>query len=127
MPSDMKRMTFYESKRGANILHIETEGCIVNIQVGLTDAEGRKVTSVRILPEDEERGGDGDGRIWRVADDGTRIIRQSITPSEGECRFCGDYVQRADTDLLEAEGETADERRHCDVSRNHLHELAIIP
>lgn len=34
-----------------NLLHIETEGGIVNIRVGLTDRQGRKVTSVEILPD----------------------------------------------------------------------------
>lgn len=61
----MKTVRHYSTARD-KMLHIETEGCIVNIQVGLTDNEGRAVTSVTILPDDESRGGDGEQRIWRV-------------------------------------------------------------
>lgn len=32
-------------------LHIEADGCIVNIREGLTDLKGRKVTNVEILPD----------------------------------------------------------------------------
>lgn len=34
-----------------NLLHIETDGCIVNIRTGLHDREGRPVTSVEILAD----------------------------------------------------------------------------
>jgi hypothetical protein len=66
----MKRISFHAStNRSGNLLHIETDGCIVNIHVGLHDADGRKVTSVRILPDDyAERGG-------RWVQDGSRIVQ----------------------------------------------------
>lgn len=35
------------------LLHIETDGCIINIRVGLTNAEGRSVTSVEILSDED--------------------------------------------------------------------------
>lgn len=60
-----------------NLLHIETDGCIVNIRVGLRDSEGRGVTSIEILPDDETRSPDPDGCYWRL--DGhvnTRVVRQ---------------------------------------------------
>lgn len=34
-----------------NVLHVETEGCIVNIRTGLHDRDGRAVTSVEILAD----------------------------------------------------------------------------
>ena len=35
---DMKRISFYaDTNRSGNLLHIETDGCVVNIQVGLHD------------------------------------------------------------------------------------------
>jgi hypothetical protein len=34
-----------------NLLHIETEGGIVNVRVGLRDRDGRPVTSVEIIPD----------------------------------------------------------------------------
>ena len=33
------------------LLHVETPNGIVNIQVGLTDARGRSVDSVQIIPD----------------------------------------------------------------------------
>lgn len=69
----METIQFYANDSGRKTLHIETDGCVVNIDVGLTDAEGRQVTRVSVSPDDETRGGDGDGRIWRQ--DGPRVIR----------------------------------------------------
>lgn len=76
----MKTVQFYaDTNRSDNLLHIETDGCIVNIHVGLTDNQGRRVTSVSISPEDKSRGGDGEGRMWSIAGDSgpgnIRIIR----------------------------------------------------
>lgn len=70
----MKSISFYaKGNRSDNLLHIETDGAVVNIRVGLTDAEGHQVTSVQIIPDDESRGGDGNGNTWYQ--DGSRIIR----------------------------------------------------
>lgn len=82
----MKTIFWYPSKRrksalAADTLHIEAEGCIVNIRVGLTDSRGRKVTAVSILPDDETRGGDGQGRVWRlVGAAGARVVRLNKNP-----------------------------------------------
>jgi hypothetical protein len=66
------------SLRDANrdLLHIETPGAIVNICVGLTDRRGRAVIRVDVLPDDEARGGDAQGRVWRLVGSGTaRVVR----------------------------------------------------
>lgn len=42
--------------------HIEVEGCIVNIRTGLHDRQGRKVTSIEIIPDDRYAG----ERIWKL-------------------------------------------------------------
>ena len=69
----MKTIQFYAAtNRSGNMLHIETDGCTVNIQVGLHDDEGRKVTRVSVSPGDETRGGDGSGDFWHQ--DGERVI-----------------------------------------------------
>ena len=48
----MRRISFYANRnRSGNLLHIETDGCIVNIQVGLQDHKGREITSINILPD----------------------------------------------------------------------------
>jgi hypothetical protein len=49
----MKRVSFSKANRSGNILHIETEGCIVNIRVNLHDSKGNDITSVEILPDSE--------------------------------------------------------------------------
>lgn len=33
------------------ILHVEADGCIVNVQVGLRDREGRRVTRIDVIPD----------------------------------------------------------------------------
>jgi hypothetical protein len=75
----MQREAFYYSPRNQyNTLHIETDGCIVNIRVGRFDKDGRQITCVDVVPDGEDRGGDGAGRIWRIlpgdADGVTRVI-----------------------------------------------------
>lgn len=50
MRSDMKTVVHTLPCR-KRLLHIEAEGCIVNIRVGLTDADGRPVTSVEVLAD----------------------------------------------------------------------------
>lgn len=68
----MKTIQFYAAtNRSGNLLHIETDGCIVNIHVGLTDGEGRRVTRVDVLPEDESHP-DAAGDIWHQV--GPRVI-----------------------------------------------------
>lgn len=67
----------HSAKARDRVLHIETDGCIVNIRVGLIDREGHRVTSVEIIPDDESRSPDHEGRFWHL--DGTinnRIIRE---------------------------------------------------
>lgn len=51
---DIKRIRHRVSPRGrkaATILHIETNLGIINIQVGLSDAAGRRVESIEIIPD----------------------------------------------------------------------------
>lgn len=45
-----------------NLLHVETEGGIVNIRVGLSDGKGRKITAIEILPDRQT------GEEWKFAD-----------------------------------------------------------
>ena len=66
----MKRIHHFNTARD-KLLHIETEGCIVNIRVGLQNTEGQEVTSIEILADNT------DG--WKF--DGTvnnRIIKVGI-------------------------------------------------
>lgn len=85
----MKTIRFYaDSNRSENLLHIETDGCVVNIHVGLTNSDGQKITRVDVLPEDASRGGDGEGRIWEIdPDDGVgvaRVVQAKATPEQVE-------------------------------------------
>ena len=47
----MKTVGFYKANRSGNLLHIETEGAIVNIRVGLHNTDGHEVTAIEILPD----------------------------------------------------------------------------
>ena len=73
----MKRIEFGPNNRSGNLLHIEVPGGIVNIRIGLHDVEGREVTSVEILPDGEDRGGDGEGRVWDMDGGSSRLIRRA--------------------------------------------------
>lgn len=101
MDDQMKRVSFYDGPRNKNkILHVETDGCIVNIHVGLTDADGHKVTAVKVIPDDESRGGDGEGRMWHR--DGDRIIRDHIAeiPAPDATALLSDCVVGDNTDMM---------------------------
>lgn len=39
------------TKNPVEILHVETEGCIVNIHIGLSNSEGHRLTAVEVLPD----------------------------------------------------------------------------
>ena len=54
--------TVRKLRSGCKGLHIETEGCVVNIREGLTDLRGREVTSIEILPDNHCSG----ERIWKL-------------------------------------------------------------
>ena len=69
----MNQMSFHKSNSSGNLLQIETDGCTVNIRVGLSNMEGQEVTVIEILPDDHSVGGEK----WKL--DGTirnRVIRQ---------------------------------------------------
>lgn len=121
----MKRIGFYaKTNRSGNLLHIETDGCLVNIHVGLTDRDGHQVTSVRISPDDVSRGGDGAGRIW--VQDGSRIVRlhegetalakpngdntalDRIARSLRDRKLHGRYLAEAIEDAVRATGRNVD-------------------
>lgn len=104
----MKRISFYADRnRSGNLLHIETDGCIVNIRVGLRDMAGRPVTRVDVSPEDETRSPDMDGYYWRIATDGapgvSRVIRDPEpgmhtivpNPSAFSCAWCDADIEQA--------------------------------
>jgi hypothetical protein len=59
-------------------LHIELPGAIVNIQIGLRDAEGREVTRIDVQSDGNRYAGDPEWWVDGVAGDngrGFRIIR----------------------------------------------------
>jgi hypothetical protein len=67
----MKTVTHTANARD-RLLHIETDGCVVNVRIGLTDSQGRRVTSVEILPDR------GAGEEWHlVGTSNNRVIEGS--------------------------------------------------
>lgn len=76
----VKTVTFYADRnRSGNLLHVETDGCIVNIHVGLRDSFGNRVTRVNVIPDDEYRGGDGNGSIWHVVNNQHTVLVHDVT------------------------------------------------
>lgn len=52
-------------------IHIEAEGCIVNIYEGLYNAEGKQVTAIQIIPDKLEE------EEWEIiGDTNIRIIKK---------------------------------------------------
>jgi hypothetical protein len=71
----MKSVVFTSSKRNKHdTLHIETDGCIVNIRIGLTKDNGRKCTVIEVLPDDCK------GEEWDLecGSTFTRIIERNL-------------------------------------------------
>lgn len=89
----MKRITFYAGRnRSGNKLHIETDGAIVNITVGLRDSAGRRATSVQVSPDNyAERGG-----RWVL--DGSRVVQlldgETALPEPTVVTVAWDQAQR---------------------------------
>lgn len=72
MKRHMKTITFHASTARADILHIETDLCIVNVRVGLHDADGRAVTTVEIIPDQYA----GEPRVRLDGSASTRVIQE---------------------------------------------------
>lgn len=70
----MRKISFKKGNRSGNLLHIESEGMVVNIRVGLTDDQGNEVSRVDILPDDKTRGGDWHADTKNL---GIRLIRKA--------------------------------------------------
>lgn len=94
----MKTITFYadSNREPDNLLHIETDGCVVNIHVGLHDSEGRAITRVDVMPDGESRGGDGMGNFWEIhPEDGngvSRVVRvKDATTQAGDEPYVSNY------------------------------------
>lgn len=69
----MKRVEFYKTNRSGSLLHIETEGCVVNIRVNLHNTAGKEVTSVEIIPDGKDQNG---GNWVLIGDHNNRIVRE---------------------------------------------------
>ena len=70
----MRRITFYNNNKSDNLLHIETEGAVINIRVNLHDTEGREVNHVEILPDNTTT----DGNWYIVGENGERVKCLSV-------------------------------------------------
>lgn len=50
----MRRISFTRRNRSDNLLHIETDGAIINIRVGLTDLDNNPITRVDVIPDGDQ-------------------------------------------------------------------------
>lgn len=100
----MKSINHFTSKRNSekNLLHVETEGCLVNIRVGLTDDNGREVTNISIRPD--RFAGE---RAWYVVDEqgnrlehaGLRVVRETEKEFENR-RAYERMIERRESKLM---------------------------
>jgi hypothetical protein len=74
--SDTQTVRFYGRPGQTRTLKVETDGVMVVIEVGLTTNDGRRVTRIDKVVDNEQRGGDATGAMWDLADDGIRVIRR---------------------------------------------------
>ncbi|HEY1972692.1 MAG TPA: hypothetical protein VGH89_32420 [Pseudonocardia sp.] len=63
------------------LLHIETEGCVVNVTIGLHDLSGGRFTSVEVIPSEP----DDEGAVWALSGPSTVVVRRL-----GAQRLAGD-------------------------------------
>jgi hypothetical protein len=82
MSNDDQEVIFGGHGQGPRTLKIIADGVMVWVRTGLADEDGRRVTRVDFSPDNEERGGDGRGGIWDLAEDGHRIIRRGAPDDE---------------------------------------------
>jgi hypothetical protein len=76
----MRVIDFYrKGNRSGGKLRIQTEGAVIDVNVNLTDAQGRRVLRVDVEPSGALRGGDGAGNFYGFTghdDPGvTRVVR----------------------------------------------------
>lgn len=133
-----KTISFHAGKSGVKTLHVETDGCIIDICVGLVDTYGRKVTRIDVSPEDETRSPDMNGYYWRKVDE-ARVIRDlkpgmHVGPDSfiRKCRHCGAAIkQRTDGlwthDVIGAEDDDGPALLECDETPDfeRLHEPVL--
>jgi len=68
----MKTVIHMSKRTRDNLLHIETDFGIVNIRIGLTDMQGRNVTSIEILPDNYA----GEPKIILSGSSNNRLIQE---------------------------------------------------
>lgn len=71
----MKRATFYNNNKSGDLLHIESEGCIINLRVNLENYLGQKVTNISIHVDTSEGWTLGEATTWSNNDGiGIRLV-----------------------------------------------------
>lgn len=71
------------------ILHIEAEGCKINVIIGTHDQSGTAFTSVEIHPEEP----DGDGRNWMTIGPNNVIVVPAADDEDPESWVFRDIVE----------------------------------
>ncbi len=84
--NDTTTVRFYGNSSEDRALKIETDGAVVHVHAGLVNAVGNAVTRVDVTPDGEERGGDADGRVWRIVESGPGVVRVVRDPAPVDIR-----------------------------------------
>jgi len=110
----MKTVRHYRTAKD-KLLHIETEGAVINIRVGLRNRDGHNVTHVEVLPDVN---GDGCGNPpWMIADDpeakacNIRLVQNSYTPLNKT------EVKDMTKEELELELDALDAKNKAEIAR----------
>jgi hypothetical protein len=77
------RIVEHRSPGTHRLLHIEADGCVVNVTIDLHDLSGRRFTSVEVVPAEP----DDDGAVWSLTGPATIVVRR-----DGRQVLAGDAV-----------------------------------
>jgi 2-polyprenyl-6-methoxyphenol hydroxylase-like FAD-dependent oxidoreductase len=66
------RIVEHRSPGTHRLLHIEADGCVVNVTIDLHDLSGRRFTSVEVVPAEP----DDDGAVWSLTGPATIVVRR---------------------------------------------------
>jgi hypothetical protein len=73
----MRRVTFYKTNRSDNLLHIESEGVLINLRVNLESYLGQEVTNIQVHVDTEEGWRLGEATTWENGGGvGIRLIKE---------------------------------------------------
>lgn len=73
----MRTVTFYKTNRSGDLLHIESEGVLINLRVNLENFLGQETTNIQIHVDTQEGWKLGEAITWSNNEGvGIRLIKE---------------------------------------------------